>query len=80
MPSQSYCLHSVDLGNTAKVHVVLGEVIDCFLDVNGFGPYARMMKQLTGAKEIGEKRVVVEAPYTVGAGGFKKVKSLYAPR
>lgn len=71
MPSQSYCLDGVNLGDTAKVHIILGEVIDGFLDVNGFGPYARMMKQLTGAKEIGEKRVVVEAPYTMGTGGFK---------
>jgi hypothetical protein len=71
MPPQSDCLDRVNLSDTAKVHIVFGEVIDCFLDVNGFGPDARMMKKLTRAKKIGEERVVVEAPYTVGAGGFK---------
>jgi len=51
-------------------------MVYCFGDVDAFGADVGVMKELRGAKEVGEEGVVVETPDTVGTGWFEQVQYL----
>lgn len=79
MLSKHPLLHLLDKGNASKVHILIREILQNILIVNGLRLHILVINQLRGPEYEGQKVIIIKPPHTMGPSRLQAVLQLQLP-